>query len=246
MTSLQVNSAKQTTPLTKSIKQIVSNRDRFFKAICDGPSHACYACQKFCYKENAQFYACDEAKKLIVHQNVNSQLVTSEWFCRRCISALNRNKVPSTSQWNGMSVSPIPHELQGLNSLEERLIARVAPFMKLVLLPRGGQRGITGQVINFPSPMTEVLNQLPRPATSSDIVYIKAPTSNSLKESKPLYYHCRYTRVMKALKWLQENNVAYKNISITNQCEENFDSTDACGTCPKSHYCVNGLEFGRV
>ena len=60
-----------------------------------------------------------------------------------------------------MSVSPIPQELQGLNSLEERLIARVAPFMKLVLLPRGGQRGITGQVINFPSPMTEVLNQLP-------------------------------------------------------------------------------------
>ena len=31
---------------------------------------------------------------------------------------------------------------------------------------------------------------------------------------------------MKALKWLQENNVAYKSISITNQCEENFDSTD--------------------
>ena len=57
-------------------------------------------------------------------------------------------------------------------------------------------------------------------------MYIKAPTSNSLKESKPLYYHCRYTRVMKALKWLQENNVAYKSISITNQCEENFDSTD--------------------
>ena len=95
-TSLQVNSEVQMTPLTKSIKQIVSNRDRFFKTICDGPSHACYACQKFCYKENARFYSCDEAKKLIVHQNVNSQLVTSEWFCHRCIPALNRNKVPST------------------------------------------------------------------------------------------------------------------------------------------------------
>ena len=96
-TSLQVNSEVQMTPLTKSIKQIVSNRDRFFKTICDGPSHAC---QKFCYKENAQFYSFDEAKKLIVHQNVNSQLVTSEWFCHRCVSALNRNKVPSTSRWN--------------------------------------------------------------------------------------------------------------------------------------------------
>ena len=95
-----------------------------------------------------------------------------------------------------------------------------------MVLPCGGQRGITGQVINFPSPMTEVLNQLPRPATSSDIVYVKGPTSNSLKESKPLYYHCCYIRVMKALKWLQGNNVDYMNISITKRLEDNFDSTD--------------------
>ena len=71
-----------------------------------------------------------------------------------------------------MSTASVPQELQDLNSMEERLIACVAPFMKLVLLPRGGQRGITGQVINFPSSMTEVFNQLPRPATGSDIVLV--------------------------------------------------------------------------
>ena len=96
--------------------------------------------------------------------------------------------------------------------------------MKLVILPRGGQRGITGQVINFPSSMTEVLNRLPRPATSSDIVYIKPPTAS--KESKPLYYRCRYTIVMNALQWLKENNVAYKNVEITEHCQENFVETD--------------------
>ena len=60
-----------------------------------------------------------------------------------------------------MNTASAPKELQDLNSMEERLIARAAPFMKLVLLPRGGQRGLTGLVINFPSSMTEVLNQLP-------------------------------------------------------------------------------------
>ena len=30
--------------------------------------------------------------------------------------------------------------------------------------------------------------------------------------------------------------------------QDSLQSQDslACGTCPKSHYCVNGLEFGRV
>ena len=123
-----------------------------------------------------------------------------------------------------MSTASVPQELQDLNSMEERLIACVAPFMKLVLLPCGGQREITGQVINFSSSMTEVLNQLPQPVTGSDIVYIKPPTAS--KESKPLYYRCRYNIVMNALQWLKENNSAYRNTEITEHCQENVVETD--------------------
>ena len=159
-----------------------------------------------------------------LHLTGNSQFITAEWFCNRCISALNRKKIPSTSRWNRMSTVYVPQELQDLNSMKERLIARVAPFMKLVLLPRGGQRGITGQVINFPSSMTEVFNQLPRPVTGSDIVYIKPPTAS--KESKPLYYRCRYTIVLNALQWLKENNSAYKDVKITEHYQENFVETE--------------------
>ena len=39
--------------------------------------------------------------------------------------------------------------MQGLNSLEEHLISRITPFMKLVVLPRGRQRAIRGQVCTF-------------------------------------------------------------------------------------------------
>ena len=215
---------QQIAPLTMSEAQIVSNRDKFLMAICNGPSCACFACLKLCYKENAHLCSCEDANKLTSHATGNSQFITAEWFCNRCISALNRKKIPSTSRWNRMSTASVPQELQDLNSMEERLIARVAPFMKLVLLPRGGKRGITGQVINFPSSMTEVFNQLPRPATGSDIVYIKPPTAS--KESKPLYYRCRYTIVMNALQWLKENNFAHKNVKITEHCQENFVETE--------------------
>ena len=118
-----------------------------------------------------------------------------------------------------MSTASVTTELQDLNSMEECLIARVAPFMKLVLLPR-----FCHVSANFPSSMTEVLNQLPLPATGSDIVYIKPPTAS--KESKPLYYRCRYTTVMNALQWLKENNSAYKNVEITEHCQENFVETE--------------------
>ena len=224
MEEIGLSEQQQIAPLTKSEAQIVSNRDKFLRAICNGPSCACFACLKLCYKENAHLCSSEDANKLTSHVTGNSQFVTTEWFCNRCISALNRKKIPSTSRWNRMSTASVPKELQDLNSMEERLIARVAPFMKLVLLPRGGQRGITGQVINFPSPMTEVLNQLPRPATGSDIVYIKPPTAS--KESKSLYYRCRYTIVMNALQWLKENNSAYKNVKITEHCQENFVETE--------------------
>ena len=215
---------QQIAPLTTSEAQIVSNRDKFLTAICNGPSCACFACLQLCYKENAHLCSSEDANKLTSHITGNSQFITAEWFCNRCISALNRKKIPSTSRWNRMSTASVPQELQDLNSMEEHLIARVAPFMKLVLLPRGGQRGITGQVINFPSSMTEVFNQLPRPATGSDIVYIKPPTAS--KESKPLYYWCRYTIVMNALQWLKENNSAYTNVKITEHCQENFMETE--------------------
>ena len=63
-----------------------------------------------------------------LHLTGNSQFITAEWFCNRCISALNRKKIPSTSRWNRMSTASVPQELQDLNTMEERLIARVAPY----------------------------------------------------------------------------------------------------------------------
>ena len=74
-----------------------------------------------------------------------------------------------------MKVAEIPSELSGLNTLEQRLISKATVFMKMVILPRGGQRAVRGQVINFPSNVDSVISQLPRLPEGEDIVYIQQP-----------------------------------------------------------------------
>ena len=98
--------------------------------------------------------------------------------------------------------------------------------MKLVLLPRGGQRAISGQVINFPSPMENISDQLPRPAEDGDIVYVQQPEKvvNDVQQDKPktMYYQCRYSKVMNALRWLKENNPLYSDVKVTTPSVNTF------------------------
>ena len=57
--------------------------------------------------------------------------------------------------------------------------------MKMVILPKGGQRAVRGQVINFPSNVDCVISELPRLPSGDDILYIQQPDSIG---SKP--YDC--------------------------------------------------------
>ena len=77
--------------------------------------------------------------------------VGQPWFCNKCKKSLQQKKVPAASQFNNMKVAKVPSALGELNTLEERLIVKATVFMKMVILPRGGQRAVRGQVINFPS-----------------------------------------------------------------------------------------------
>ncbi len=54
-----------------------------------------------------------------------------------------------------MIPSPIPHELQNLTLIEEMLIARALPIMRVYIKP-GGQRGYSGHCINLPQNVTRL------------------------------------------------------------------------------------------
>ena len=84
---------------------------------------------------------------------------------------MQQKKVPAASQFNNMEVAKVPSALRELNTLEERLISKATVFMKMVILPRGGQRAVRRQVINFPSDVDGIVLQLPCPPSGEDIVY---------------------------------------------------------------------------
>ena len=118
-----------------------------------------------------------------------------------------------------------------MNTLEGRLIAKATVFMKMVILPRGGQRAVRGQVINFPSDVDGIVSHLPRPPSGEDIVYVQRPDSTTEMESQSVehgarYLRCRYSRVMEALGWLKRNNSLYKDVIINGVTEDMFDDED--------------------
>ena len=63
----------------------------------------------------------------------------------------------------------IPVELASLTFDEVRIISRIYPFLKVVILP-GGQFGDEGSVIHFPFPVQKVMNHLPRPLSESEVI----------------------------------------------------------------------------
>ena len=120
--------------------------------------------------------------------------------------------------------------------MEEHLISKATVFMKMVILPRGGQRAVRGQVINFPSDVDGIVSQLPCPPSCGDIIYVQRLDSTTEVECQSVehgarYLRCRYSRVMEALGWLKRNNPLYEDVIINGVTEDMFDDeTDSNGS----------------
>ena len=109
----------------------------------------------------------------MINQSIQDSIKTV-WFCNRCKSFIQRKII---QQFNKMKVVDIPSVLMGLNTLEQHLISKATVFMKIVILPRGGQRAVRGQVITSPSNVDSVISELPHLPNREDIVYIQQPQS---------------------------------------------------------------------
>ena len=212
--------------------KISGNLVKFRKAILEAPSNKCFSCKKLHYDRLGGTIAWDEAGKMLEVVNLSvDDSVGQLWFCNKCKKSLQQKKVPAASQFNNMKVAKVPSALRELNNLEEHLIAKATVFMKMVILPRGGQRAVRGQVINFPSDVDGIVSQLPRPPSGEDIVYVQRPDSTSEVECQSVehgarYLRCRYSRVMEALGWLKRNNPLYKDVIINGVTEDMFDDED--------------------
>ena len=121
---------------------------------------------------------------------------------------------------NSLIPSPVPNELKDLTQIEEMLIARALPIMRVYIKP-GGQRGYSGHCINLPQNVTELATFLPRYPKDLAVIIVKVKGRDNTFRDVTV----RKQKVHNALVWLINNNPHYSEITI---------NEDALGLLPEN------------
>jgi len=147
------------------------------------------------------------------------------WICYTCHRKILAGKLPEESVTNNMHLDEIPAELKCLNSLEQHLIARHVPFMKLLCLPRGRQRACHGPCVSVPVNTTDVTNLLPRNECDDKMIRVKLKRKLTFKGHYE-YMYVRTDRVRNALRYLMANNKWYSDVAWNNEWVNTLNGTD--------------------
>lgn len=84
--------------------------------------------------------------------------------CKTCNVSIQKGKIPSLATFNGFKYPERPADLPELDIITERFISPRLPFMQIRRLRHfNGQFAITGQIINVPVSVNNMINLLPRP-----------------------------------------------------------------------------------
>ena len=111
-----------------------------------------------------------------------------------------------------MFVDEIPAELALLEKLEQILIAQRIVFEKIVVMPKGQQKKVSGAICNVPVNCDQTCKVLPRPPERSGIIMLKL--KRKLEFRGHVYFQAvRPQLVENALNWLIQNNPLYKNVT---------------------------------
>ena len=158
-------------------------------------------------------------------------------LCKECLSALNRDEIPSLALANRLYIGPVPPELQDLTVVEEAMIARCRAQCWVVQLKEDSQdivvttsqHGMKGHVIIYPQNPSAVAESLPPSLDEITapicVIFVGAsqPSEEWIREkAKPLAV--RGTKVRTALNWLKRHNRYYKDIRINEDVLSSLES----------------------
>ncbi|XP_026121918.1 uncharacterized protein LOC113104784, partial [Carassius auratus] len=212
--------------------------EQFKEKTSTGPEYICSVCHRCCFKMQVKhckkknyFQKSDHcgyiAEKCItldyLHQCnkectedcvYKNSPAESLWICHTCDRKICEGKIPAESvACNNLALNPIPAELRCLNSLEEHLIAKNIPFMKMLALPRGGQNGVHGPIMSVPSNVTKVVNVLPRSENHDFMIRVKLKRKLTYKGHYE-YKYIHTNNIKRALAYLKENNKWYTDVEF--------------------------------
>ncbi len=146
-------------------------------------------------------------------KSIYHKLKQKEWVCFTCDRHLKKGDVPPQAIVNGLRLEPIPEELKTLNPLERHLISIIQPFQKIVPLPKGGQKGVRGQMVCVPADLQKTADTLPWTPDTHSLIRVKLKRKLEYK-GHHLFMTVSQDKIMKALMKLKENNPHYKDVKI--------------------------------
>ena len=143
---------------------------KFLRSINSFAIYPCTICHRNLYKKMVKRY---------IESNYRSEIDATlrdvdenQWICKTCHRYMKKEKLPPQSYTNKLHVEN-EELLSTLTNFESRLISKRIPFMKIIALPKGKQKGIIGNVINVPSDCDATCSELPRSLYSSGIIPVK-------------------------------------------------------------------------
>ena len=215
---------------------------KFQSRIEEGPYYICSVCNRLLYRKSVKLL---EKKK---YSSVPKTLFTNiasfdnkEYICVTCHSKVVKGKIPCQAVYNNMSVDEIPAELTLLEKLEQILIAQRIVFEKIVVMPKGQQKKVSGAICNVPVNCDQTCKVLPRPPERSGIIMLKL--KRKLEFRGHVYFQAvRPELVENALNWLVQNNPLYSNIiTDMSNIDESFKTLQQDDKSTNTNRSVNVL-----
>ena len=215
-------------------KDMVYLKKDFEVAVQEYPEYVCSVCHRLLFRKqvvkcNTAKYETSSSKTRLARTCINDNMLNKSndssvqrksradmYICHTCDRYLSSGKMPAEACANRLQLQPIPPELQSLNILEKHLISRMVPFMKVITLPKGGQKKLKGPCVLVPSNLQDTLNVLPRcDAETPQIIKLKMKRKLSYKGYYE-YCHVNMQKVHGALRCLKYEleNLHYRDIDI--------------------------------
>ena len=210
------------------IETVITN---FQKSCKDGQQliYICQICQRVHFKHQGQTFHKEKYSKRILLKcfapgsTIDQLPVPTDKhdhnvrICNTCHQNIyKQNIVPRLATVNKLNLHEIPPELSQLNMLERHLIAPAIPFMKMISLIKGAQKGIHGQVVCVKADVNTTAKCLPRLPTDESLIRVKLKRKLEYK-GHHMCQDVNPTKVKQALSWLKDSNPNYEEIDINFQ-----------------------------
>ncbi|OXA48025.1 hypothetical protein Fcan01_17182 [Folsomia candida] len=207
----------------------------FQSEILDQPRWICSSCGGLWYRSSMHPTTTETVRKLHPKKSYAHMKVDGKYFlCGTCHDSLKNSDVPRLCMSNGLYFPPIPHQLQNMTTLEERLVALRLPFAQIRSLGSDRQYGIRGGVVNVPNDMDIVAKVIPRRFDETSTVQVQLKRRISYKHPY-MFQTIRPYKVFHAANYLVRTEL-YKKENV-------FLSSDWANSVSRVSQVINSVSF---